>query len=96
MYDISFFEQVFTEKDLGQLKKSESVFNAKFITKFSQIYDWIQDPRSRIRKKLILDPGFRIQMGSENTGSRIRIRNTDSKTIETVNISSWECNRFVG
>ena len=36
----------------------------------------IRDPRSGIRKKPIPDPGSKSQKG---TGSRIRIRNTDTK-----------------
>ncbi len=50
----------------------------KKLSKSSQEYGFgIRDPRSGIRKKPIPDPGSRGQKG---TGSRIRIRNTESMT----------------
>jgi hypothetical protein len=50
----------------------------RIVELFTQKYGFgIRDPRSGIRKKPIPDPGSR---GQKDTGSRIRIRNTDIYT----------------
>ncbi len=61
------------KKNLGHFQRIIELFTQK-IVKSSQKYGFgIRDPRSRIRKKTIPDPGSRGQKG---TRSRIRIRNT--------------------
>jgi hypothetical protein len=61
------------KKIWANFQKIIELFTQKFVTKLSKI--WVCDPGSEIRKK-IPDPGSKGQKG---TGSRIRIRQTDSQ-----------------
>ncbi len=58
-----------------QLKKIWSIFTQNIITKISEI--WIYNPGYEIQNLTRI----RIQ-GSKNTGSRIRIHNTESYILE--------------
>jgi hypothetical protein len=82
--------EVLKKKIWANFKRIIELFTKKIVKKLLKIWSWdpgIQDPRSGIRKKPILDPGSRIQ-GSKSTqsripdpGSQIRIRNTVLSTV---------------
>ncbi len=68
-----FIFEMLKKKIWASFQRIIELFTQKIITKLSEI--WVWDPRSGIRKKPIPNPGSRGQKG---TGSRIRIRNTDT------------------
>ncbi len=77
---VNFFSfEVLKKKIWANFQKIIELFTKKIFKKLLKIWSW--DPGSGIRKKPIPDPGSRGQKG---TGSRIRIRNTGTK-------SGWRC-----